>query len=190
MLEKKSKREIINIIHESGAFERKFGWFLVNKIWHKPEIREKFYELLVNFWKQEVVNSNQDMLVCPEGLVSSFGIIPFASLLAHDMKYPMVIWKEYGDILTASSLMYPDKSFLEDGLRCIIFQDVISKGTTIQKMQNDLSQLKWRISKYVALIQIEKNQHELSNSFEDCRKKRNFLTDDFTFTSFLMDSDL
>jgi len=190
MLDAKSKKELINIIHESRAFDKKMGWFLVNKIWHEPKTREKFHSLLIHFWSQIFANSKENLLVCPEGLVSSFGIIPFASLLAHEMKYSMVIWKEYGDILTASSLMYPDKSFLEEGARCIVFQDVVSKGTTIQKMQNDLDQLNWKISKYITVIQIEENQRELNDNIEYCRTNSNGLTDDFIFIPLLKDNDL
>jgi len=190
MWDSESKRKLIDIINRAKVIETKPNWYSLHRIWHNPDTRSDFYELFLAFWKEELTDVNACVLLCPEGLVSSFGMIPFASLLANELKHSLVVWEEFGDILTASPLMYPNESFLEKGKCCIVLQDVVSKGSTLRKLYNELNRLGWKIRRYVTLVQIDEYNQDLEDNINYCRNNLDYLTEDFRFIPILHDTEI
>lgn len=152
-----SKTNILDLI-DSVAYDEQLKWYFLNRLWYKSDYRKDFYDFFRTYWETTIEPVANQVLVIPEGLSSSFGVFPFVSQLAFEKKYPLVIWKEFGDMLTTRPYFFPNENFLEEGQSSIVIQDVTSKGTTLRKIAQSFSKIGWTISKFISVIQISDGQ--------------------------------
>lgn len=168
------------LFRDFEVFDQESKWYYLNRLWYRTESRKVLYELFEKFWLEEVYAHYDALIVVPEGISSSFGILPMVSRIAHQQKSNFVIWKEFGDILTTEPFLFPEKEYLEKfrpvSNNCIVVQDVINMGTTLSKMSIQIHALGWRIQKYVGVVQFPEGESKLKNNLAEIA---NLLTDDF-----------
>lgn len=187
-----SQIENLRLLFEQyNVLDGESNWYYLNRLWYDMEPRESFIKILERFWKEEIKPVEKSVVIIPEGISSSFGILPAVSRLVYDFDYTLVIWKEFGDILTVEPYIFPGRSYLEERVpgprNCIVLQDVINKGTTLSKMADQLKRHKWKIQVYAGVIQFPESVKRLKQSVDE---NPEVLSSDFRIASIaFVDSD-
>ncbi len=186
-MEHNPTQKCIEIIKNTKIFNQKTSWLSTNQLWYDPEVRVAFYDAFLSFWEVNVNDSNSNLIIYPESLNSSFGILPFVSKLVFDRKKKLVIWKELGDLLTTTPKLLPEELDFPQKCICIIVQDVLRKGTTIAKMEPVLEINNWTISHYVSILQIVDYLNLLN---ENVSQYQDLFSEDYKFVNLITDKDL
>lgn len=181
------RKDLIHLLKRTEVFDRKTRWISLNRVWLNPETRKPFYEAILRVCQSQSDIPADSLILCPEGIASSFGLLPIVSLVAHELGYRMAIWREFGDIVTTAPSFFPDMSILPRDLSCIILQDVVGRGTTLRKMYRQILDLNWRVKRYIAVVQLTRAEHGLKDNVHECTA---ILAEDFRFLSILKDSDI
>lgn len=186
-MESKSKKKLVRLLKDEKVRDPKTRWISLNKLWFEPESRQLFYEAVLEIWRSQLDISADSLILYPEGLASSFGLLPIVSLVTHKLGYRMAIWRELGDIITTTPRIFPDISTLPQGLNCTIFQDVVGKGTILRKMYPQILKMNWQVNRYIAVVQLADDQRGLDANIDYCKE---ILARDFQFLSMVKDSDV
>jgi len=186
-METNAHKTIVDILKSEKVLDKKGDWLNLNKLWAKPDTRRLFTTQLINVLQEEAVFTDDPVIIHPEGVASSYGILPIVSLLVDKLELRLAIWREIGDIVTTTSMIFPDISSFSHNLNCIIIQDVIGKGTTLRKMFQTLSDLEWHVTSYIAIVQIEKFQAELENNIHICK---DITSPNFKFIGIIKSSEI
>ncbi len=165
---KSADQNLISVIKQR-AIEKSSDWIYLNRLWHDPVTRSQFYSSLQEFSSKFLNLDKNSVLLCPEGIYSSFGIIPFAALLAQSVGCFLVIWKEFGDVVTARPKLFPDIEKFSSNARVVLFQDVISNGTILRKLTPVLQERNWNLHEIFSVIYLEQASPELGENLEYTR---------------------
>lgn len=179
--------EAIDLIR-SKALDKPSGWIYLNRLWHDPKTREKFFSLLVEFFKSRVTIKKNSILLCPEGIYSSFGAIPFVVMLAKETSSHLAIWKEFGDVVMTTPKLFPDIDKLPRNATVILFQDVVTNGTILRKIAPILADKNCVISHFFTIVYLEQETRELQENINLI--KRYLGNHEFEFISMVTGTDI
>ena len=158
-------KDIRLLFSRTGATQRNTNWIYLNRIWYEPKSREKLYSLIEEFLDYSLAGIQNPVLLVPEGLSSSFGIVPFISVYADKRKYHLLFWKEFGDILTIAPFIFPqpEKLDLPENFNLVVIQDVVGNGSLLYKVSKYLLKHDqgWQIRSLLAVICLDRYKSEL-----------------------------
>lgn len=177
----------LSIIRRTRVHEREANFIHLNSLWFEADTRKDFSRAISDFLASLPHRSAESVFLYPEGLLSSFGILPIVSIAANELGHRLVIWREIGDIVTTTPRLFPEFPPLPRGLSCIVLQDVVSKGTTLRKMHKLIRESGWTIIYYVAVVEIESGENEIEESIQECQPA---LSQQFRYVYLISDSDL
>ncbi len=162
---------LIELFRDSQIIDQERDWIFLNRLWYSPEIRNIFFPYFERFLDENFINFQDAYLLAPEGISSSFGIIPFISMYAMLKNKYLFLWKEVGDILTVEPFIFPNprKLDIQQEITFLIIQDVVGNGSLIYKVANNFKhqQKKWKIGSYLAIVQLDNQKDKLENNLAE-----------------------
>lgn len=167
-----AKQKLIDLIKQQDLeiYDEETRWFFFNRLWYSPTAREAFYGYFLSFLRPLIkkARTSDTVLLVPEGLSSSFGIMPFAFQVAIDLKLPIAIWKEFANELTATPYLFPDRRFLPSKPDFIVLNDVVANGSILRKLGSYFyeNELDAGISIFATILQVKAKSQQLSTNLE------------------------
>lgn len=181
------RERLISIVRRAHVLDREANLIRLNNLWFEPDIRRDFSKVMVDFLASLPHLSADSVLLYPEGLLSSFSILPIVSLVANELGCRMVVWREIGDIVTTTPRIFPESATLPRDLTCVVLQDVVSRGTTLRKMYELIREIGWTIVYYIAVVKIEGGEDDIQENIRECQP---VLSQHFQFKHMISDSDV
>lgn len=128
------QQQVMEIISNAHAFNKQTKFLNIDCIWQDPIYGEPFSKLLASYIKTLPIFSEIKVIVGLDKVREPFGCIPLLPAICRDLSLPLVIWKEYGNIITGSPKLHG--STIQTGL--LIVQDVIEHGLAPLRAAIDL----------------------------------------------------
>ena len=135
----------------------------LNRLWYEPSVRKIVTDTVARFVRDVASPGPDTVIVCPEGIRSTFGAVPIAATLADQIGCRLCYWVENADTITSRPLLYPRVD--TEGTRCIVLTDVIGRGTILRKLASSIS-LPHSVL-VVAMVQISSHRQELDRTLRD-----------------------
>ncbi|NMC57960.1 MAG: hypothetical protein GYA51_00985 [Candidatus Methanofastidiosa archaeon] len=142
----------------------------IDKGWINLKIRKilvNMFETLINCYF-EVSNPQKAVILTPDNLRLSYGLIPILSTVAYKMNLNLAIWKELGNFSNYTDIIYGDTQQAYD---VFIIQDVINYGGTFFRMSDELNKTQWKVKKYLTLFSIKNNGFPYNEILNEVKKR-------------------
>lgn len=156
------------LINKGKSYDGKLDWLFLNTLWYHPELRKKFTIIVSTLLEGVTKWSNDHIILVLDGAASTHGLIPIIGQCADKVNSRLAIWREVLPVSVSESWILPLR--LEKKLKCVIVQDVVSKGSMLFRVSQDLKYLEWQIEKYVSLATVEKNKNYFHENLERFKK--------------------
>ena len=150
------------LIHEANAFDKAGHYINFDHIWQDPhklklcaEIIGQHLQLLVNDIVAGGINKSNLVLLTPDNIGGSLGILPISFLVAEKLELNIAVWKEYADVRWGTSAIL---GYREANAVCILLQDVVDQGTTAIRVAQSIKELTWKFPVYSSVVLNSENE--------------------------------
>jgi hypothetical protein len=144
------KQELLDLIRVAGALDSSRRWLELNRLWLETEHRKRSTELITGYLSLIKDWSAGTVLLYLDGITSSYGVLPLLGNVTSTLGCKLAIWRELGQVVLAEPWLLP--SIVPTGLSCVVFQDVVGRGTTLLKAIDDLTRVNWSVTDFVCLV--------------------------------------
>jgi hypothetical protein len=159
------RTEFVLLCREAGVYDEETKYVALDKLWRKPELFVRYVRSIVGFVRYATTDklSKPLLLIIPENITASYGILPAGSVAAYELKCALGIWREFGDVTWGRSKYFGPPVGQYD---CVVLQDVVRYGSTILNIANTLGAQDLRILAYLAMV-----LNSVSNAFHEPTRK-------------------
>ena len=161
-------RRLYNLIIDTGSTLSSGRWVHINQLWLEPKQRNSCIDIIVQYLGSVTPWSEETVLLCLDGVAGAYGILPLMGSVASRLGCKLAIWRELGQVTLTEPWLLPSK--LPAGLECVVFQDVISRGTTLVKAIDDLARVNWSVSHVACLIKTSRGSDALEEALAIFRR--------------------
>jgi hypothetical protein len=183
------RKEFIDLLRREKIRDASTNWFDLSKLWFAPSTRELFLNILERYCVASLdpLNPRNTVFLAINGIYSPFNTLPLISILANNYSSYYAVWQELGDIVTGAPRIYPPFDKKQNDLNCIIFQGVVSEGTMLQKVSSNIRERGWKVTHFIAAIQIDSDKDKLNDVIKQCSNDWN---SQFVFQSIISDVEM
>jgi orotate phosphoribosyltransferase len=172
--------ELLDIVNSAKAMDEKTHFINFDYIWMFPNTSKRLNELIIKLITviEPEFEPSKYVLLCSDNLREPYGLIPSLCSIASRLYTHIAIWKEVADFSTGRGHIYgPTKT----SLKCLVFQDIISRGTTMVKMAAAIKSCNWEVKTYFGLFTAPPLSLNQDESLSLLRSISNHNLDDIKF---------
>lgn len=144
-------RELRNAIRATRAYHHDLNWLFLNTLWYEPKYRNVLREVLEKFLLGVTTWTEQHVMLVMDAAASTSALTPLVGGAADKVGCKLAVWREVLPVGLSESWLLPSR--LEMGLKCVIVQDVISKGSALRSAAEDIQLVGWEVELIAAIVQ-------------------------------------
>jgi len=181
------RKDFLSLLRKHKILDKSTGWIRLRNLWFDHPARQE-YARIIKEYLDALFPGERLTLLIPDLVVSNYNLLPVAFIAAHERRDRVSVWAEVGDVVDGLPVLYRGKTQKEE--QCVLLQDVIDTGVTMQKVAPEIANAGWRIRAVVVLIEAFQDPDPINRSLEWLKGQREIITEAFGYYPLIDANDI